>query len=589
MTENFPSTPILLIRLLRCIGFKRRLQLFALFVLMIFASFSEMLSLAAVVPFLSILTSSDQASSHWVVIHIVDFFGISDHNALLLPLTILFVITAFASSGMRFLLLLVQTRLSHAIGSDFSLEMYRRTLHQPFLVHVKRNSSEVISGISSKAKAIVSNILLPILTIISSSMLLCTILIVLLNIEPFVTLVALMGFTFIYLVIIYITKKTLLENSKQISEGQTNVIRILQEGLGGIREVLLEGTQDAHCDLYRSVDLPIRRAVANVQIISVSPRYGVEALGMMLIAVLAYVLTLRDSGIANAIPILGVFALGAQRMLPMLQQSYAGWTSIRSGLASLRDSLELLEQPLPEIGSDANKLNFNRDIVLRNISFGYSNTSPKILSGLTFTITKGMCVGFIGSTGSGKSTLLDVFMGLLVPTSGEILVDGVKISDMNRQAWQRNIAHVPQSIFLSDSTINDNIVLNGTQKEINLDRLTLASNKAQLSEFVDSLDDKFNTMVGEHGVRLSGGQRQRIGIARALYKRAELLILDEATSALDNETESKVMNAIDVMGDNVTIIIVAHRLSTLKNCDLIIELEAGQIKRAGSYEKIIGS
>ena len=279
--------------------------------------------------------------------------------------------------------------------------------------------------------------------------------------------------------------------------------------------------------------------------------------------------------------------MGAQKMLPLLQQSFAGWASIRGGQASLSDALDLMEQPLSvNINGDAG-IEFRREIVFRKVSFAYAAEGAEILRSIDLSITKGSRVGIVGSTGSGKSTFLDVIMGLLKPSGGQILVDGVEITDANRQAWQRHIAHVPQNIFLYDSSIGDNITLSG--ESVNLERVRSAAAMAQIEEFIDSLDEKFATSVGERGVRLSGGQRQRIGIARALYKNADLLVLDEATSALDNATESKVMQAIDGMGGNLTTIIVAHRLSTLANCDQIIELEAGRIKRIGRYEDIFGA
>ena len=556
---------------------------------MVFASVAEILSLATVLPFLGILTDPERVFLHPLAGGImVKYLGVSKPSEILLPITVLFGIAAFTSGATRFLLLWAQTTLSQAIGGDFSLGMYRRILYQPYSTHVLRNSSDAISGVSSKAREVVGSIILPVMTIFSSVMLLSAILLALLNIEPFITLMALSGFTVIYLFIIKVTKKRLLINSQQISEGMSKVIKVLQEGLGGIRDVLLDGTQEDQCDLYRSVDLPTRKAIASVQIISVSPRYGVEALGMVLIAFLAYALTLRSDGIMSAIPVLGVFALGAQRMLPLLQQSFTGWALIRGGQASLKDSLDLLELPLPIIANKGVDVTFKREIEFRHVSFAYTPEGVVVLRDLNLVIQKGARVGVVGSTGSGKSTFLDILLGLLMPTSGQILVDGVEITDENRTGWQKHFAHVPQNIYLTDGSICKNIALGCGSQEVDLDRVQLAAKRSHVSEFVDFLEQKYETIVGERGVRLSGGQRQRIGIARALYKHADLLILDEATSALDNETESKVMKEIDQMGGAVTLVIVAHRLSTLKNCDTIIELSGGQIKKIGTYEDVIG-
>ncbi|MES2770807.1 MAG: ABC transporter ATP-binding protein [Pseudomonadota bacterium] len=552
-------------------------------------SFVEVVSIGAVLPFLGLLTAPERVFAHPFAQYIIQPLGIESAQALLLPMTVIFAAIAFLSGFMRLLLLWVQTRLSHAIGSDFSLGMYRRTLYQAYSVHLARNSSEVIAGISNKAKAIVGSTLLPLMVIISSVMLLGTIFVALLSLEPMIALIAFSGFGIIYAVVILATKRRMLRYSQAISQGHNDVVRVLQEGLGGIRDVLIDGTQDTYCNIYQAVDAPMRQAMANVQIISISPRYGVEALGMVLISALAYLLTLSSSGIASAIPVLGALAMGAQRMLPMLQQAYSSWASIRSGQISLSDALDLMDQPLPP---DADKpspaaLRFNNSIVLRNVSFTYTPEKPEVLRCFDISIAKGCRLGIVGSTGSGKSTFLDIFMGLLSPTQGEMLVDGQKISAENRRAWQAHIAHVPQSIFLSDASIAENIALGVPKAEIDWTRLRAAAEKAQIADVIAALEDGYDTRVGERGVRLSGGQRQRIGIARALYKNADVIVFDEATSALDSDTERKVMQAINTLGNNLTLIIVAHRVSTLKNCDQIIEIGAGRVERTGTYDEII--
>jgi ATP-binding cassette subfamily B protein len=353
--------------------------------------------------------------------------------------------------------------------------------------------------------------------------------------------------------------------------------------------VLIDGTQEIYCNVYRSADLPLRKAQANITIISGSPRYGIEALGMILIALMAYSLSLESNGLAIAIPTLGAFALGAQRMLPILQQAYSSWTFMRGGQAFLRDTLELLEQPMPDFFyiQPQNPISFNNEMSFDNISFRYSVESPWVLQGLNLTITKGGRIGFIGITGSGKSTLLDIIMGLLLPVNGGLVIDGVKIDQHNHRSWQAHIAHVPQSIFLSDTSIAENIAFGVPLDEIDYARVRRAAKSAQISDTIELLEQGYDTIVGERGIRLSGGQRQRIGIARALYKQADVIIFDEATSALDNNTELEVMRAIENLGPDLTIIIVAHRLSTLQNCSEVIELANGKISRRGNYEEIV--
>jgi len=314
-----------------------------------------------------------------------------------------------------------------------------------------------------------------------------------------------------------------------------------------------------------------------------------EALGMLLIAVLAYTLAQHADGIAKAIPVLGALALGAQRLLPVLQQAYAAWSSIQGGRVSLQDTLELLNQELPDYASQSinRLLPFKHKISLNQLSFRYTSETAWVLKNVNLSIPKGSCVGFIGTTGSGKSTLLDIVMGLLRPSEGVFEVDGQAITMENHRAWQMHIAHVPQDIFLADSSIEENIAFGVPKDQIDHERVRSAAFQAQIDSIIDALPKRYQTLVGERGLRLSGGQRQRIGIARALYKEADIIIFDEATSALDTETEKAVMHAIEKLNKNLTILIIAHRITTLKNCTQIVELGDGVVRRTGTYREIV--
>lgn len=581
----------LLKRLLRHISRQRRTQATLLFVLMVIASFAEVLSIGAVLPFLGVLTAPEKVFVHRLAQPIVHALGLTAPHQLLLPLTVAFALAAIFSGAMRLILLWAQTRLSHAIGADLSISIYRRTLHQPYAVHVARNSSEVISGIAGKANGVVHSTLMPILTIAASALLLMAILLALLAIDTRVAVSAFTGFGAIYVAVTMITKDRLVQNGALIGREQTKVIKALQEGLGGIRDVLIDGTQAVYCNVYNDADTHLRRAQANIQIIAGSPRYGIEALGMVLIAMLAFTLARRQEGIAAAIPVLGALALGAQRLLPVLQQAYASWAAVRSGQASLRDALALLDQPLPGYAalSVPAPLSFSANIELEKLVFKYDANSEKVLNEINLSIPKGSRIGFIGTTGSGKSTLLDVVMGLLYPTSGCIRIDGVPVTTENLRAWQLHIAHVPQAIYLADASISENIAFGISSERIDHERVADAARQAKISTVIESWADKYATVVGERGVRLSGGQRQRIGIARALYKKADVIVLDEATSALDTVTESAVMEAIEGLGNELTILIVAHRLTTLRSCTQIIELANGRIARIGLYDEIVGN
>jgi len=582
------SIPTLLKRLWHHITPHRRGQFGLLLMLMIVASFAEIISIGAVIPFLAVLTAPERIFQLPIAQPVITFLGLTSPSQLLLPLTITFGIAAIFSGAIRLFLLWASTRLSYATGADLSISIYRRTLYQPYSVHVARNSSEIISGITNKTAVVIAS-LTNVLTFISSAIILLAILMTLIVVDPVIALSAFGGFGLLYGLIILVTRKNLLANSQRISFESTRVIKSLQEGLGGIRDVLIDGSQALYCQIYRNSDAPMRRAQGNNQFVSGSPRFALEALGMMLIAVLAYVLARQPDGIAKAIPVLGALALGAQRMLPILQQAYGSWSSIQGYHASLKDALALLSQPLPDYVDQqlAKPLPFREQIDLRNLSFRYTQQTPWVLNNLNITIEKGSRIGFIGVTGSGKSTLLDIVMGLLSPTGGTLEIDGQPIVASNNRAWQAHIAHVPQAIYLADSTIEENIAFGIPKEKIDKNRVKQAAEKAQIADIIETWPKKYQTYVGERGIRLSGGQRQRIGIARALYKQADVIIFDEATSALDNETEQAVMQAIESLGKDLTVLIIAHRLTTLKNCTQIVELADGGIKRIGSYEEIV--
>ena len=569
---------------------KRKSQLSGLILLTILVSFAEIVSIGAVLPFLGALTAPDRILDIQFLQPFFDKLNIQNSTELLLPMTLIFVTAALLSGIMRLVLLWAQTRFGYAIGADISISVYRQSLYLPYSSHVSQNSSEFISGITNKTGMIVTQVILPILLIISSSIILIAIFVVLLLINPLVAITATFGFALIYAYILFLTKKRLLRDSDNISKKSNLLIQSLQEGFGGIRDVLIDGTQEVYCKIFREVDLPLRKAQAGITIIGQTPRFIVEAFGITILALLAYYLAMSSEGINKAIPLLGVFALAAQRLLPLLQQVYASWTSIIGCSALLKDILFYLNQPLPEHFNlpAPSLMKFDKYIQLKNLDFRYSPDTPPIIKGFSCKINKGEKVGLIGTTGSGKSTLIDIIMGLLIPEDGQLLVDDKIITAKNYRSWQLHISHVPQNIFLADTTILENIAFGVPLAEIDYELIYECAKKAQISQTIESWPLKYNTLVGERGVRLSGGQRQRIGIARALYKRTDVIIFDEATSALDDKTELKVIDNIFNLNPDITILIIAHRLTTLKRCTQVIELEDGKVLRTGSYKEIVG-
>ncbi len=553
------------------------------------SAFAEIASLGAVIPFLAVLTAPDLLFRQPMIAHWANSFGIDTANDLLTPFTIAFAVIVLVSASVRMLLLRVGARFAFATGADLSGEVYRRTLYQPYRVHVARNSSEVISGITQKVSSTVLSVIYPLMTLISSGVTLIATLVTLLVIDPVLAVSAGFGFGISYGVITWFSRRHLHENSRLIATSYTQEIKALQEGLGGIRDVLLDGTQPVYFEIYRRADRALRRAQGNNVFIAQSPRFSMEAVGLILIAGLAFLLSRSSRGITAALPILGALALGAQRLLPAMQQAYGAWATIAGSHASFQDTINLLDQPMPPQSTWARTaaLPFNQQIGFNQVFFRYAAQGPWIIDNLNVVIPKGARVGLVGATGSGKSTVLDLLMGLLQPDAGAISIDGRALDAGTMRAWQACIAHVPQSIFLADASLAENIAFGVPTGEIDLQRVRMAAERAQVAEFIDAMPEGFNSTVGERGVRLSGGQRQRIGIARALYKQASVLVLDEATSALDNTTERSVMDAIEGLSRDLTIVLIAHRLSTVRRCDTIIEIEAGRVVAQGAYDQLL--
>jgi len=408
----------------------RRKQFGILLVLMIFSSIAEVISIGASLPFLGALTSPEYLFVHPSMQPLIKLLELTEPKQLILPLTIVFIIMALIAGATRLLTMWFSVRLAFATGADLSLNIYMLTLYQPYEIHCKRNSSELVNGISTQANAVIYSTILPILNIATSSIMLIAVMTALFLIAPVISLATFIGFAAIYFFIILFTRKQVAIDSKKVARNSALVIKSIQEGLGGIRDVLIDGSQQVYCKIYRDADLSLRRSQGNITFISQSPRYAMEALGMGLIATLAFALANQDDGLAKVIPIVGALALGAQRLLPMLQLVYGSWTSVRGNQWALQNILDLLDQPLPDhVGKSQTKpIIFQREITINNLYFRYNSEKPWVIENLNLTIPKGSRIGFIGTTGSGKSTLLDLVMGLLQPTQGGLENDHGKLT-----------------------------------------------------------------------------------------------------------------------------------------------------------------
>lgn len=558
---------------------RRRIQLGLVLGLMVLGAISEVISLGAILPFLAILVDPQRALQMPFIASIASTLNLDGEAELRFWLALVFAAAALLTGTVRFALTFATARLTYGIGHELAAELYRRALYQPYEVQVARNSSEVLGGISKVDQVVYA--LLSVLNLTSSVLISACIFLTLVVIEPVLTLAVLIGLGGTYSLVFLLARGRLQRNSDVLSKALDRRAQAVQEGLGSIRDILLDHAQEFFARRFRVIDWPIRQALATINIIGPSPRYAIEAAGMVLFALLAYHLVASPDGLVRAVPVLGALALGMQRLMPLVQQIYIGCVQLSGNRQLVFDVLDLLQQRMEEDpGSAVDPLRIEREIRFEDVSFRYAEGLPDVIQGFSLSIPKGARVGLVGTTGSGKSTATDLVMGLLSPTGGRILVDDRPLDSRGRLAWRRNIAHVPQTIYLADASFTENIAFGVPHSEVDMTRVRAAAEQAQIARVIESSALGYDTMVGERGFRLSGGERQRLGIARALYKQATVLVLDEATSALDNQTETAVIESIEALGRDITVVMVAHRLSTLRGCDMVVEIADGRL--AGS-------
>lgn len=560
------------------LSYRKKKEFAALIFLSVTTSFFEVVSIGAVFPFLGAISNPSMLLESP---YLKDYFLMMEiklPEQLLLPAVLFFSTSALMAGIIRSLLLWATTRFSLNAGSELSSDIYLRTIFQTYQVHVERNTSVIINGVIAQINTVIYEILMPLMTLISSVIIALVIMITLIWFDPLVSVMIFLVFGALYGVLVLVTKRQIASNSLVIAQSSTMIVKSVQEGLGSIRDIIIDGSQMVYWRIFQKSNIPLRRAQANNAFIGNCPRYIIESFGMVLISALAFFLIKHSNqDHALTLPFLGAIALGAQRLLPLFQQSYLSWNTIRGAQDTLSKVLDLLKQDISSNTLREDIGEFESDIKFTNVSFRYSSNSPWVLRDINLTINKGDRVGIIGKTGSGKSTLVDVLMGLLPPTHGRIEVDEKNLWCKNINSWQKQIAHVPQSIYLSDATIRENIAFGVQSELIDMARIRAAAKQANISELIESWENEYETIVGERGIKISGGQKQRLAIARALYKKARIIVLDEATSALDFETESNIMETINGLDRNLTIFIIAHRQSTLSKCNKIIELNNGQL------------
>ena len=532
---------------------RRRRQLWLVLILSILGGLAELLAIGTIIPFLSILAGTGASREQLVVV------------------TAIFIAAAVIAGLLRLTLAWFSQSFVQNTGHDLVTEIQRRILAQPYDYHVAHNSSEVVASLEL-VHHLTYGLIQPLLQAAAGIVIGLFVVAAVAAINLPIALAAATGFAIVYIMIASIFRGPLDQRSNTIANAYRERVRLVQESMGGIRDIIVDQSQAAHVEAFRAVDARLTRARTEAMLTGVAPRYLVETAGLVVLALATLALSRSAGGLSAALPTIGALALGAYRLLPLAHQLYQGWSLAAANRAIAAQIVGLLDLPTGNRTAAGPQVSRDR-IEFRDLDFTYPDRSKPALTGVSLAIPAGSAVALTGPTGSGKSTLADLLMGLLTPSRGAILVDG---EPLNAPAWQRGIAHVPQAIFLADASILRNIALAVPGAPPDRDRAEAAAKAAELGPFLDTLTDGLDTVVGERGVRLSGGQRQRIGIARALYKQANVLILDEATSALDEPTEAKIMATLAAI-PGLTLLVIAHRPSTIARCAQVFRLEHGRL------------
>jgi ABC-type multidrug transport system fused ATPase/permease subunit len=574
-------------KLLFLLSASQKKQLAILAILLFLGMLFEMLGLGLLIPALTILLDTDIEKNHAEIKPLFDFLGHPSQLQLAIWGMLILVAIYFLKAVFLVFLTWRQSKFTFGLGSDLSRKLFLGYLMQPYTFHLERNSAFLLRNIQHEIAQFI--------TISSHSLVLATefsmimsIAAVLILVEPVgaISVTVFLGVAALIFLRVIKRKLSIWGKDRQLHGGLTN--KHLIQGLSGVKDLKLLGREDVFLNAFVSHNKVLEKVDVKMNTVSLMPRFYLELLAVIGLAGLIMMMVLQHKPLDTLLPTLGVFVVSAFRMIPSVNRIMDSSQRIRFAIPVvnlLYDEFKLIEEVGKQKGRSG-KMTFDRILSINQVSFNYPNASVNALDNLTLSIQKGESVGFIGSSGSGKSTLVDVILGLLTPVTGSVAVDGVNIGE-NIRSWQDQIGYVPQTIYLTDDTLRRNVAFGIPDDQIDDETINKAIRAAQLDEFVAGLPEKLETFVGERGVRLSGGQRQRIGIARALYHDPSILVLDEATSALDAATERGVMDAVEQLHGEKTIIIVAHRLSTLTKCNRIYKLDRGVLLEEGTPEVFI--
>lgn len=566
---------------------KRKLQFALLMPVFIGQAFSELISLGSVIPFITALTNPNviflQISNYPFLKNI---FNINTPNDIILPSFLIFISLVLFAAIFRLFSIYLLHRVTYAAGSELSINLFKKNISQEYKYYLTKDSNELITLLTNKVLRAV-NVVLAMINIIKDSILIIFVLTAFIIISPsisFITFVVLGGS---YILLLIFVRKFLLTNGEIIAQNEINLVQITREALSGVRLLILDKVHKYFIDKFSKKKFEHDLSNFKNNFLGHSPKIIMESFGIVLLSGIAFYLINSDYEFLDLVPFFVLIGLGAQKLLPIFQTLYYSFASIAADYPSL---IEVSESCKIKVNNNINNLNksilkFENHIKFKNVSFSYNNTKKSLIDVNTI-IKFRQKIGIVGHTGSGKSTFIDLLMGLNRPSSGQIFVDDILLNNENISIWQNNISHVSQTIFISNISILNNIAFGLETDQIDYNRIKEVTRLMDLKNITQNLQKGFDSTIGEAGIQISGGERQKIALSRALYKKFNVLVLDEATSSLDNKSEEKIINEIFKL-NNKTIIIIAHRLTTVKNCDIILEFENGKIINTGTYDYLI--
>jgi ATP-binding cassette, subfamily B, bacterial PglK len=569
---------------------------FILFGLMIIGAFFEVVGVGAIPAFVGVIAMPDRILEIPAAAYMYDLLGMESTRDMVVWSAIALIIIFVVKNVYIAWLAYVKARYTSSRQVNLSNRLFRAYLNTSYTFHLQRNTAELLRNTNSEAGAITSGALMPILVLTMEFMTLTMIFVLLFMVEPIVTIAAFVVLGTITVTFYRATKKRIRWYAKEEQRHRKQSVQAVNQGLGGVKDAKILGREDFFLRSYQESTWFKARAARFKAVMQALPRLFLETTAVFGMLGISALLVFQGRATETIIPTLTLLAVAIIRLMPSFQKIASSFSSLKFGERALDvvyDDLRELEEKQKEYALKLREglkkpLNFEDELRIERVSYSYPGSAEAALREVTLSIPRGAAVGFVGPSGAGKTTIVDVILGLLTPDDGVVTVDGVDIQD-RMPAWQRKIGYIPQSIYLTDDTIRRNIAFGRADKEIDDSDVWEAVDAAQLRELVESLPDGLDTIVGERGVRLSGGQRQRIGIARALYHKPEVLVMDEATSALDNQTERYIVDALESIRGRHTMIIIAHRLSTVANCDTLYMLDHGRLMAQGTYGELLES